>query len=158
MAHHPQYREHSEANSRLVYKVNSMQTAESRQRVTVPLPMNRNTRPECPTSAACLGATSLESGKAVLRMSVKVPGEGWRAVGEGRQEARCLSLSEEQGDQFCSLQNRVGRNFSFKGATMGKKSRKKNLTDAMGGTLRKKTQEWQSAAATLSDSLDPCDV
>lgn len=56
MAHNPQYREHSEANSVLVYKANGVQTAESRQRVTVPLPVNGNTRAECPASAACLGA------------------------------------------------------------------------------------------------------
>lgn len=99
--------------------------------------------------------TSLESDKAVLRMSVKGPGEGCGTLGEGGQEARCLSLSEEQGDQFCCLQNRVGRNFSFKGATIGKKTRRKNLTEAMGSTPRKNPR---AATATPSDSLDPCDV
>lgn len=98
--------------------------------------------------------TSLESDKAVLRMSVKGPGQGWGSVREGGQEARCLSLSEEQGDQFYSLQNRVGRNFSFKGATTGKKTRRKNLTEAMGRTLRKNPRAGsQSAAATRLTTL-----
>lgn len=127
-----------QANSMLVFKVNSVQIARSRQRITVPLLINEWEYLPLVWSLCCLlGFSHLwnliklwpnnQEEHALLRMSIKGLGKS-----QG-QEAGCLIFSKAEWENriFClqNEPNRAGRNLSLNRAPVGKKTRRKNLSD-----------------------------